>query len=692
MTVLLKNNVEGFLISAITNSDVSLTLTPGGGAIFPSPASGQYFYATLSSTNGTTEIVKCTSRSGDVLTVVRAQEGTTASAFPAASKVEMRVTVASVVDAINDQIAQQLINIKAFGAVGDGVTDDTAAINSALVYAKSIGGVVVIPAGTFVVSGTITVQNGVRGMKGLGGVIKFTAPGSRILLDGLGPAQNVFDFTMSELTIDANNQVGIGSGGAVACVLAENPSHCSFINNTIYQVRFDTGRGGIYLRSLKANAADTIFNVVSGNVITGTAATLGSEGNAGISLDILDSDFNLTSGITTYANPSAYWKGTFTAATATYKNKWNVVSNNVVNGAYYGISLVAADFNEISGNVLRTNVRNISIQHSCLNNNVVGNVCNDSISASIHIAYGGQNNVVSGNTVTSDRASVEALLNCYVGCSNNTFTGNRVTTTGGSAPKQLMYCAIKSSNNEFSNNVLTGSVARCYIGVESAWNTTTTNPASYAYLEGAGVDNFTNAGMSNITIRGNVINATSPLPAIFLYQVSDGSGNYALTNCTIEGNVVTNSTPSYQLEMAEWTSGQSNNHILKNNSFFPTEDGPGYYSWARGRAHFVMVSGNTPINYPSSSYVYPDAGATPNVAYNDYVSLAGYGTPTTVTNFTGANDGQIITVRLSTAVTIQNNANIILKGGTDITSVDANKFVQLFKRDSTTWVELTRNF
>ena len=105
-----------------------------------------------------------------------------------------------------------------------------------------------------------------------------------------------------------------------------------------------------------------------------------------------------------------------------------------------------------------------------------------------------------------------------------------------------------------------------------------------------------------------------------------------------------------------------------------------------------MVSGNTPINYPISSYVYPDAGATPNVAYNDYVSLAGYSTSTTVTNFTGANDGQIITVRLSSAVTIQNNANIILKGGVNITGVDANNFVQLIKRDSTTWVELTRNF
>jgi hypothetical protein len=105
-----------------------------------------------------------------------------------------------------------------------------------------------------------------------------------------------------------------------------------------------------------------------------------------------------------------------------------------------------------------------------------------------------------------------------------------------------------------------------------------------------------------------------------------------------------------------------------------------------------MVSGNTPINYPISSYVYPNAGATPNVAYNDYVSLAAYSTATTVTNFTGANDGQVITVRLSAAVTIDNNANIVLKGGTDITGVTSNDYVTLLKRDSTTWTELSRSF
>ena len=53
----------------------------------------------------------------------------------------------------------QYISVKDFGAVGDGVTDDTAAINTAVTYANSVGGgVVTFPSGTYMVnaSGTTT--------------------------------------------------------------------------------------------------------------------------------------------------------------------------------------------------------------------------------------------------------------------------------------------------------------------------------------------------------------------------------------------------------------------------------------------------------------------------------------------------------------------------------------------------------
>jgi hypothetical protein len=98
MGVLLKNNVAGYLATAINASDTGILLGSGEGAAFPQPAGVDYFYVTLATPNGTQEIVKCTSRIGDALTVVRGQENTTAQSFPAGSLAEMRITAQAVYD------------------------------------------------------------------------------------------------------------------------------------------------------------------------------------------------------------------------------------------------------------------------------------------------------------------------------------------------------------------------------------------------------------------------------------------------------------------------------------------------------------------------------------------------------------------------------------------------------------------
>lgn len=93
MARLYKNNAATTLASDITNSAVSLTVASGKGALFPNPSSPDYFLVTLD--DGTNvEIVKCTARSTDTLTIVRGQDGTSGTAFAAATptKVELRWT------------------------------------------------------------------------------------------------------------------------------------------------------------------------------------------------------------------------------------------------------------------------------------------------------------------------------------------------------------------------------------------------------------------------------------------------------------------------------------------------------------------------------------------------------------------------------------------------------------------------
>lgn len=95
MGIKVANNAFGTLASSITNSATSITLTTGQGARFPTLSAGDYFYATLIDTSNNLEIVKCTARSTDVLTVTRAQENTTARAYSAGDRIEIRITAAT---------------------------------------------------------------------------------------------------------------------------------------------------------------------------------------------------------------------------------------------------------------------------------------------------------------------------------------------------------------------------------------------------------------------------------------------------------------------------------------------------------------------------------------------------------------------------------------------------------------------
>lgn len=94
MGVKVKNNAYGVLLLSITAGDTSITLQTGEGANFPSLASGEYFYATLIDVSQNLEIVKVTARTGDVLTVVRGQEGTTARVYVVGDRIEQRITAA----------------------------------------------------------------------------------------------------------------------------------------------------------------------------------------------------------------------------------------------------------------------------------------------------------------------------------------------------------------------------------------------------------------------------------------------------------------------------------------------------------------------------------------------------------------------------------------------------------------------
>jgi parallel beta-helix repeat protein len=92
MPILFANNASSTLASGIGAEDETLSLAAGDGALFPSPGTGEYFLLALVDEANQVEIVKATARSGDDLTVVRGQEGTTPAAYGAGDRVELRLT------------------------------------------------------------------------------------------------------------------------------------------------------------------------------------------------------------------------------------------------------------------------------------------------------------------------------------------------------------------------------------------------------------------------------------------------------------------------------------------------------------------------------------------------------------------------------------------------------------------------
>lgn len=87
------DNAQGTLSVAVSSdTQATLTLQTGEGALFPSPVAPDFFLVTLD--DGTNvEICRCIARSGDALTVLRGIQDTTAqSSFATGTKVQLRIT------------------------------------------------------------------------------------------------------------------------------------------------------------------------------------------------------------------------------------------------------------------------------------------------------------------------------------------------------------------------------------------------------------------------------------------------------------------------------------------------------------------------------------------------------------------------------------------------------------------------
>ena len=142
---------------------------------------------------------------------------------------------------LSDRFADT-VNVKDFGAVGDGVTDDTAAIQAAIDYAKSINGCTVfLPAGTFAVTSTLylTDASGVK-LVGQGGGFSADStpeerPSTAIKYIGSSTSAAVIRINSLQSSPKKATSGGIKGIGILCNGLAGRGIYCTSINSYSFE-------------------------------------------------------------------------------------------------------------------------------------------------------------------------------------------------------------------------------------------------------------------------------------------------------------------------------------------------------------------------------------------------------------------------------------------------------------------------
>jgi hypothetical protein len=155
MDIKFANNASSQLVAGISETDTELSIIPGTGALFPfMNADTDYFMITVTDTGtGDFEIMKVTEKVTDAFTVVRAQEGTLARAFPQNCIVENRLTAGSIDRILNDVSATSItagrIRIASKREVRDAVVSDAAVTPSNAVALRVLPGSIIAFSGAF---------------------------------------------------------------------------------------------------------------------------------------------------------------------------------------------------------------------------------------------------------------------------------------------------------------------------------------------------------------------------------------------------------------------------------------------------------------------------------------------------------------------------------------------------------------
>jgi len=300
-----KNRAISTLASGVSDVATEWTLATGEGALFPTTGD---FHVTCED-----EIVQCTSRTGDVLTVVRAQEGTSGAAHDADKAVKLRIT-AGVIEDIQNQVllrptgtswenrtysGMELITTNTTYTIGSGKDFATLAACASALNGLVIAGCTV----TIQLQEDITITSTVTfaGILAMGGNIRFDLNGHDINMN-LNDEGIVFDGPNSVHIVDdaagGSQIIATGSGscststrflqyqnGCMGCIYhAEFDLNGETIKNFLYVLN----QANIVVADTASFVDDAGGGTITNAVKVANGAIVYGRTTLGISADDLD--------------------------------------------------------------------------------------------------------------------------------------------------------------------------------------------------------------------------------------------------------------------------------------------------------------------------------------------------------------------------------------------------------------------
>lgn len=526
----------------------------------------------------------------------------------------------------NSQFNLHIVSVKEYGAVGDGTTNDTTAIQNAA-NALSTGGTLYFPAGTYIIGTAIFINSN-----------------TLVLGDGAATIKASNTFTI----VDLEDAIFKNSGWATGNASPSSLTHVNTgieIRNMIINGNARAGRlvyfiGADYTRLVSChltngnpNGAQSDFRnleniVIAGNFFDGTITpclginVLGTihdaviDGN--VCIDIGDSFTSFGGGNDFTNNAVISNNSAFSTVSGYIIDLFGRVGSVIVTGNYLsGGSLATIRAHDGGGQLPRDIV-------------IEGNIIRDFTGSSVGVAINSSGRVVlSNNQITNGAIPVQ--INEAVSCSitNNTIANNTSTPIAVSGQGTMFLeivgntCYANSNNGLFLTDIVSGVISNNHLedGTE----------------DGMRLDGIADSIISGNTIK-NFATGTTP-PHIQGIYITDGTIITASTHNIITNNRILDDNGPVNTDYGILTSGNSDFNDVAHNDTTTTLSG---ISLA-GSNNKSILSSKVEITASTGNTLVVNTNNLIVDSSNDRVGI-NVTSPTKVLDVRGASDGLLILV------------------------------------------------